>query len=97
MSTATASQRLTPEQYLRDWEIHDQPLTTREREIAKLLMRGYATREMASKLKIGEGTIHVYKAAIFDKMDVHSAAELTAVLWLGFAKDYALVSRIGVE
>jgi FixJ family two-component response regulator len=55
-------------------------LTPRERQIARLLMAGKRSKEIASMLGIGVRTVEGYRARMLDKMKVSSAAELTAVL-----------------
>jgi two-component system response regulator FixJ len=55
-------------------------LTSRERQIATLLMAGKRSKEIASALGIGVRTVEGYRARMLDKMKVSSAAELTAVL-----------------
>lgn len=51
-------------------------LTTRQAEVALLLARGYTNREVARCLRISHHTVRHHAEWVFDKMDVHSRAEL---------------------
>ena len=55
-------------------------LTPREQQIAALLMAGRRSKEIATALGIGVRTVEGYRARMLEKMNVSSAAELTAVL-----------------
>ena len=52
-------------------------LTPREAEVARLLGRGLAIAEAASSLGIAFHTARVHQRRIYDKMGIHSQAELT--------------------
>jgi DNA-binding CsgD family transcriptional regulator len=55
-------------------------LTTREREITQLLLRGLPTRQIAEMLFISRHTLSDHMKAIFAKLEVASRPELTALL-----------------
>jgi DNA-binding NarL/FixJ family response regulator len=54
-------------------------LTAREREILRLLARGYAYKEMADALGISIGTINTHIRRIYHKLHVSSRAEAVAL------------------
>ena len=51
-------------------------LSRRERDVARLVLDGLSTREIANGLFISERTVETHLANIFDKIDVHSRSEL---------------------
>jgi two-component system nitrate/nitrite response regulator NarP len=51
-------------------------LTPRERELIDLVRRGLRNRDIASELRVTEGTVKVYLHAIFDKVGVDNRTEL---------------------
>lgn len=51
-------------------------LSRREQDVARLVLDGLPTREIASRLFISERTVETHLANIFDKIDVHSRGEL---------------------
>lgn len=51
-------------------------LTPREFEVALMFGRGMRAVEIGSKLHISEKTVHTYKTRIYDKLGLHSEAEL---------------------
>jgi DNA-binding CsgD family transcriptional regulator len=55
-------------------------LTSREREITQLLLRGLPTRQIAELLFISRHTLSDHMKAIFAKLEVASRPELTALL-----------------
>jgi DNA-binding CsgD family transcriptional regulator len=59
-------------------ELHG--LTSREREITQLLLRGLPTRQIAEELFISRHTLSDHMKAIFAKLGVGSRPELTALL-----------------
>ena len=63
-------------------------LTRREREILKLIAEGYKNKEVADYLCISLKTVEKHRANLMKKLDLHSAAELTA-----FAVEKGLVGR----
>lgn len=53
-------------------------LTSRERQVLKLIAEGHKSKEIAEVLCISEKTVAKHRANIMAKLDLHSAAELTA-------------------
>lgn len=53
-------------------------LTGREREILKLIAEGYKNKGIAEDLCISLKTVEKHRANLMKKLDLHSAAELTA-------------------
>jgi DNA-binding NarL/FixJ family response regulator len=51
------------------------PLTTREREILKLVEAGQASKQIADVLKISTNTVNNHRASILAKLGAHSAIE----------------------
>lgn len=56
----------------------EEPLSTREREILRLLARGFAYKEMAETLGISIGTINTHVRRIYQKLHVSSRGEAVA-------------------
>ena len=54
-------------------------LTPREVEIMKLIAEGYKSKEIAEYLTISFNTVDKHRANIMKKLDLHSAAALTAM------------------
>jgi two-component system response regulator NreC len=63
-------------------------LTQREREILKLIAEGYKNKEVADFLCISPKTVEKHRANLMRKLDLHSAAALTAL-----AMEKGLVNR----
>jgi DNA-binding NarL/FixJ family response regulator len=63
-------------------------LSTREREVLKLVAEGYRSRAIGEFLCISEKTVEKHRANMMRKLGVNSAAALTA-----FAVEQGLVSR----
>ena len=55
-------------------------LSSREREVAALVASGKTNRNIAAALYLSEKTIESHLARIYDKLDVHSRAALTAIM-----------------
>jgi DNA-binding NarL/FixJ family response regulator len=53
-------------------------LTTREREVLKLIAEGHKSREVADYLCISEHTAVKHRANLMEKLDIHNVSELTA-------------------
>jgi DNA-binding CsgD family transcriptional regulator len=51
-------------------------LTTREREVARLLADGLSNREIAERLVISEGTVEVHVRRILSKLDLRSRTQV---------------------
>ena len=52
-------------------------LTPREREVLQLIAEGHPNREIAEVLHISVKTVETHRANLMNKLDLHSAAELT--------------------
>ncbi|MFN7986406.1 MAG: response regulator transcription factor [Thermoanaerobaculia bacterium] len=52
-------------------------LTPRERQVLKLLADGMRPREIGQELSISAKTVEVHKQNLMNKLEIHSAAELT--------------------
>ncbi|NIQ91509.1 MAG: response regulator transcription factor [Deltaproteobacteria bacterium] len=63
-------------------------LTKREREILKLIAEGHKNKEIADYLYISVKTVEKHRANLMKKLDLHSAAALTA-----YAMERGLVTR----
>jgi two-component system response regulator NreC len=63
-------------------------LTKREREILKLIAEGHKNKEIADYLCISIKTVEKHRANLMRKLDLHSAAALTA-----YAMERGLVTR----
>jgi len=55
-------------------------LSSREREVAGLVASGKTNKDIAAALYLSEKTIESHLARIYDKLDVHSRAALTAII-----------------
>ena len=55
-------------------------LTSREKEIAKLIAEGCTNAQIASLLYISEGTVKNYVSVIYDKFEIKDRAKLVAYL-----------------
>jgi len=55
-------------------------LTKRRRQVAALACYGLSNRQIAEKLGVTEGTVKIHLHAIYEKLDIHSRAELTTAL-----------------
>lgn len=56
-------------------------LSPREREIADFVAKGLTTGQMARELFISENTVKQHLKRMFQKMNVHSRAQLVEALW----------------
>ena len=52
-------------------------LTDREKEVLQLLAEGRSNKEVASLLDLGVSTVETHRAHIMEKLDLHSASEIT--------------------
>ena len=55
-------------------------LTSREREIAELIAKGEATKQIAAKLSLSVKTIEAHRSHILHKLDADGTAELVGIL-----------------
>jgi two-component system, NarL family, response regulator NreC len=51
-------------------------LTSREREVLKLLAEGFSAKQVASQLGLSVKTVDVHKTNLMRKLDVHDRTEL---------------------
>jgi len=58
----------------------EEKLCEREREIVAYVVHGFANRAIADRLCISERTVSTHLVNIYDKLGVHSRAELTAMV-----------------
>jgi DNA-binding CsgD family transcriptional regulator len=58
----------------------DEKLCHREREIVSYVVHGFPNREIAERLCISERTVSTHLVNIYEKLNVHSRAELAAVV-----------------
>ena len=63
-------------------------LTQREREILKMIAEGYRNKDIADYLCISAKTVEKHRANLMKKLDLHSAASLTA-----FAMEKGLITK----
>ena len=76
-----AISRMLVEDYMRQMRERDvddsyELLTTREREILQLLAEGKANKEVAAILNLSLYTVETHRGNIFQKLNLHSGAEL---------------------
>jgi DNA-binding NarL/FixJ family response regulator len=71
-------EHLVPEGRLRT--VLEEKLCSREREIVSYVVHGFANREIANRLYISERTVSTHLVNIYEKLEVHSRAELTALV-----------------
>lgn len=60
--------------------ILDEKLCEREREIVSYVVHGFPNREIAERLYISERTVSTHLVNIYEKLKVHSRAELAAMV-----------------
>ena len=58
----------------------DEKLCEREREIVGYVVHGFANRAIAGRLGISERTVSTHLVNVYEKLNVHSRAELTAMV-----------------
>ena len=58
----------------------DEKLCDREREIVSYVVHGFANRDIAERLCISERTVSTHLVNIYEKLNVHSRAELAAMV-----------------
>lgn len=52
-------------------------LTSRQREVLQLVAEGRSVKEIAIILKVSAKTVEFHKAALMERLDIHTTAELT--------------------
>jgi FixJ family two-component response regulator len=62
--------------HLQDLQKRYERLTLREREVFLHLLSGQINKQVAADLEITERTIKMHRASIFQKLEVHSMAEM---------------------
>ena len=67
-------------QEITDFKSRFEQLTQREREVIRMVARGYANKEVASEFKISEKTVQVHRGSAYRKLDLHNAAEIARLL-----------------
>lgn len=65
-------------EYLEGAELGGGSLTSREREVLRLIARGLKNREIADDLGIAIKTVETHRTKIMQKLDLHNSAELAA-------------------
>lgn len=55
-------------------------LTTREREVARLLALGLSNKDVARLLNISDNTVHVHRQHVMEKTETGSAADLARLI-----------------
>ena len=55
---------------------HIEPLTTRERQIVRVMAEGLTNKEIAQRLKLAEGTVKVHLHRIYRKLGIANRTAL---------------------
>ncbi len=63
-----------------DFKARFEQLTQREREVIRMVARGFANKEVAREFGISEKTVQVHRGAAYRKLDLHNAAEIARLL-----------------
>lgn len=63
-------------------------ITTREKDVLKLLLSGFSNKEIAGKLSLSTETIKVHRRNIYSKLNIKSQSELFARFFYATAGDY---------
>lgn len=58
-------------------QLSEGPLTERQREVLRLIAQGCSAKEIASRLQISVRTAEFHRAAIMDRLKLHSTAMMT--------------------
>jgi DNA-binding NarL/FixJ family response regulator len=56
------------------------PLSHREKQILRLVVRGLTNRQIADELYLAESTVKTHLSSAFTKLDAHSRAEVTELI-----------------
>jgi DNA-binding NarL/FixJ family response regulator len=57
-------------------------LTRRQREVAELMARGIANREIANKLGISVKTLDIHRCDVYDKLATTTSAGVAAIVFM---------------
>ena len=64
-------------------ELQIEPLTGRELEVARLILRGYSYTEISEELALSPNTIKSHRLALYSKLGINSRRELFTLDRLG--------------
>jgi DNA-binding NarL/FixJ family response regulator len=56
------------------------PLSHREKQILRFVVRGFTNRQIADELFLAESTVKTHLSSAFTKLDTHSRAEVTELI-----------------
>jgi two-component system invasion response regulator UvrY len=76
MSEKVLNQLLSPKDKTSDYNNPFQILSERELEVAKLIIEGNSTKEIANKINLQWSTISTYKGKIYEKLNISKSVEL---------------------
>ncbi len=65
-----------------------EPLTAREKEVLKFIVRGFTNRQIAEELQLSQRTVEGHRANVMSKLNLHSRAELVR-----YAEKHGLVGK----
>lgn len=68
-------EELRPDESSQNAPVH---LAKREKQVAKLIMEGKTTKEIASEMGVNEQTVFWYRKRLYAKLNVHSAVQLAS-------------------
>jgi DNA-binding NarL/FixJ family response regulator len=60
-----------------DLSRREEPLTSREQEVVKLVAEGYSSKEIADTLVISEKTVERHRANVLEKLGIRGRVEMT--------------------
>ncbi len=63
-----------------------EPLTTRERQIFRVMAEGLTNKEVAQRLRLAEGTVKVHLHRIYRKLGIANRTALAILAHTNFAK-----------
>jgi DNA-binding NarL/FixJ family response regulator len=58
-----------------------EPLTPREQEVCSFLLLGWDAPRIAKELNISRRTVEAHRAKVYEKWDVHNAAQLIRAIY----------------